>query len=307
MSHRPRREQGHSLVPPPAQQGSPTPRSRQGRPGANRAIRRRAAAHGRRLARAGAIAGASALLTFGTATAAGACAAGQLQWAGKVSGTGWDGVEGKISVDHESMPTINQPTGTGHILNSLTMSESPGDCPNPPYGPTRRCFIAAGNQLGLVGGNCHNTAVVEAYMEENDVNQYDCADFSPGQISLAQQDFYTVFYTGTCNGDGYGLVNAYINNGTSLDLIGQAWLPACALSQVYANTEFLESATSSCPTLTKYEEFGYGTNELYESPNGKTWDLWTQSEEYYTTSTGPNPLHMTPTPPTSADRFKTWG
>lgn len=252
------------------------------------------------------VVGASALLVFGTAAAAGACGADEFQWAGKMSHTPWYGVEGDISVDHESMPTVNQPTGTGHILNNLTMSAATAGCPHADD-PTARCFIAPGNQLGDVAGTCRDTAVVEAYMEENDVNQYDCVNFPPGQISLEQQDFYTVFFTGTCNAAGYGLTNAYIYNGTSTDLIGQAWLPYCAHSTIYADTEFNESATSSCPTLTEYEEFGYGTHELYQSDNGKTWSLWTTSGEYDTDTTGSNPLHLTPTPPTSAYRFKTWG
>jgi hypothetical protein len=141
-------------------------------------------------------------------------------------------------------------------------------------------------------------------MEEVDVNAYDCTAYAPGQISLATTDYYTTYYTGTCT-SGNGLSDAYVYNGSAWTLIGQAWLPGCATSHVKALTEFgVFGSTSSCtaPTLTQYEHFGNNTKTLYQSSNGTTWTKWTTS-----TSTGPTaPLSITPTPPTSTAKFKTW-
>ena len=74
------------------------------------------------------------------------------------------------------------------------------------------CFVSPGNQLGAVAGNCIDVTVVEAFMEESDVNAYDIQSYPLGQISLETTDFYTAFYTNECNGSA-GSDDPYVYNG----------------------------------------------------------------------------------------------
>lgn len=112
-------------------------------------------------------------------------------------------------------------------------------------------------------------------MEGSDVNGYTCTAYS--SISLAQTDYYALYYTGNCNSSGNGLVDGYVNTGYSWTLIGQAWLPGCA-------------------------SFGNNGGTLHESPDDQTWDSWATSLQH-----GPgSPLALSPNPVSGYNAFETW-
>jgi hypothetical protein len=212
-------------------------------------------------------------------------------------------VEGGITVDGESVPNNTN----YHILNYVDMSAA-GNCEG-----QGSCWIQVGNALGYtyLGGYPHScqtpVTTVEAFMEEGDVNTYICTAYTPGQISLQQNDYYTTYYTGTCNGANQGLVNGYVYNGVNWILIGQAWLPGCASSTIYAQSEFdsfnLPPNNGPCPVLNQNEYFGSGGWVLYQSADGANWTQWTTSLTH-----GPNaPLQMYPTNVSGWNNFRTWG
>jgi len=229
-------------------------------------------------------------------------AASTYQYSGKTSANPWLGVEGDISTDSESVPN-----DLGyHILNYVGLAQS-GSC------DSGACWIQAGNSLGATfsSGNpnyCYST-YVQAYMEEADVNNYDCVAYANTQIPLIQNDYYTTFYTWTCSG-GDGLSDAYIYNGSAWTLIGQAWLPSCAgSSAVDALTEFLEGpGQTGFPTLGEYEYFGtngsggQSSGTILQQYNGSAWTPWTTSLQ-----AGPNsPLNIFING-YQYDAFGTWG
>lgn len=221
------------------------------------------------------------------------------QWAGKESATKWEGVEGDISVDAESVPNSTD----YHILNYIDMSDFTATCHS-----EGSCWIQVGDELGYTGvpgvSVCHSSGI-EAYVEEADVNAYHCGAYPT--ISLAQTDFYTEYnYGGKCNSGGDGIITAYLYNGSTLYHIGTAYFPECpAKSTLFAQSEFDEfNGASGNPTLAEYQYFGYKTTRwLGQSSNGKTWSQWTTSLTH-----GPNsPLHLTPDPVSGHDKFITWG
>jgi len=225
------------------------------------------------------------------------------QWSGKVSADTWLGVEGDISVDSESVPDDTD----YHILNYVDMSSETGNCWS-----QGSCWIQTGNSIGFTGivpwrYLCQSSGI-EAYAEVDDVNSYLCNGISPVQIPLIQNDYWTSYYTGDCNGAGDGLTDSDVYNGTGWYLTGQAWLPGCAASTVYAQSEVDEfNGQTSCPTLSPYEYFGTngsGTTSagtVLEQYNG-TWSDWTTSLQQ-----GPYaPLELSPNPLSGYDGFKTW-
>lgn len=237
----------------------------------------------------------SVALSASTAVAAGAC--GGYAYAGKGSTESvWEGVEGKIGgFDTESIPS-----GYDHIANWLGVTDSGGSC-----GRTF-CWIQTGNIFGSAGSTRDNTwctshNIQHAYMEENDVNAYDCKTYPAAQIPLTNSNYYTAYYTGSCPG-GVGLHDAYIyGQSEGWVRLGIAYLPGCGGDNITVVTEFY-AATGSCPALTKYEEFGHTTGPIEHSSNGATWSDWTTSGSFLN-----SPLNITPNPPDSTDLFKTWG
>jgi hypothetical protein len=244
------------------------------------------------------VASSSMLLALAPAAMAGACSGYQYQEGGKYnSATGWRGVEGQLNEPTESVPNFT----TSHIASYVSMWEGgTNTCPHAALG---QCQIQTGIVIGAGPGNCVRATAPVAYAEENDVNAYVC-NFFP-QLPLASSDYFTTFYTGTCNGANQGLTDAYYFDGSVWSLVAQAWLPNCAASKVLATTEFEEvnHTATACPVLTKYQTFGYTTKILYDSSNGSTWTPWTSSQK-----NGPRaPVQISPTTVQSSDRFKSWG
>lgn len=230
------------------------------------------------------------------------------QWAGKDSSlTTWLGVEGDIGLDYETVPN-----STGyHILNYIDMTDLTNHC----QGYTR-CWIQIGDSIGYTGtskSHCHSSSP-QAYVEEADVNAYNCGSYPNTQEPLATTMFYTLYdLNSQCNSSGDGKITGWIYNPTlkSYFLAGVAYFPRCpAKSKLFAQTEFDEFGGTGTPTLKPYEYFGYNTTRwLGQSSNGKTWAKWTTSLTHCATtppSSGCSPLHLTPTTLSGHDQFKTW-
>lgn len=221
------------------------------------------------------------------------------QWSGKKSSLTWQGVEGNLSVDGES---IGNDTGY-HILNYIDMSNFNYGC----QGFTS-CWIQAGDSLGFTGASGYSaycqSNYIQAYVEVGDVNSYGCYGYTSSQLSLTQNDYYTTYFTQTCNSSGDGLTDAYVyNTNVGWALIGQAWIPNCAASTIFAQSEFDEFGGTTCPVLQQYQYFGYYGGPLNQSPNGLSWQSWTTSLQH-----GPDsPLNLSPNPVTSSDSFAVWG
>lgn len=233
---------------------------------------------------------------FLSSSAAWACS--NYQWAGKYSSLTWNGVAGNITVDGESVPN----TSGYHILNYVDMSNPSMDCQG-----LGSCWIQAGNSLGFTGisgwSKYCQSSYVEAYVEVDDVNAYGCYGYTSGQLSLAQTDYYTVYYDQTCNGT-LGRESAYVYNGSGWYLIGQSWIGGCGPNAtVYGQSEMDEFGGTGCPTLNQYQYFGNNGLEMQQSPDGKSWQAWTTSLQH-----GPySPLSISPNPVTGSDSFHTWG
>ena len=225
------------------------------------------------------------------------------QYSGKASGLTWQGVEGDISVDTETLPN-----DTGyHLLNYIDMNENTPPAGSCPYTPLGTCWIQIGDSVGTTGpppANC-KTQGIRAYIEKSDVNGYECFAATAMGVPLAQNDYYSLHYTGTNSGTN-GLVEAWITakNGVQVN-IGYAYLPNYAKSTLYALTEFdsFSASDQGCPSLAKYQYFGHYNGPLEQSPDGLSWTPWTTSEQY-----GPDsPLNLNPNPDTHSDNFETWG
>lgn len=152
-----------------------------------------------------------------------------------------------------------------------------------------QCWVQIGHLKGLLptGGSVrHNTAYFEA---NNAGGQYKFQDY-PG-IGLAQDTFYTTYYSGIRNALGYYKYPAYVQ-----DSAGHNDLEGTAVLYEYANTAEAEaemfndgqgSYPNYCPTIDPtgfYQYFGTngsgGTNTGYSLDNAtagppQNWSPWT--------------------------------
>ena len=190
------------------------------------------------------------------------------------------GVEGYISVDGQQV----YDESFQHLLNYVGVI-TPLSC------SVTTCGIQTGDGTGTISGHSNPSGATtpNPYMEENDVNGYDPAWSS---IGLTQNDFYTVFYTGTTKhvgGNVVGLFDAYVQpSGSSPQLIGQAWLRDYRRVVPGGITEVEEVGSSeNCPTLNQYEYFGTngsgGSNsgtylEALTGGSTQTWEAWPSSD-----------------------------
>lgn len=246
---------------------------------------------------------ASLLVIAGFSTSAGA-ACFEYRYAGKIStkSTYWTGVEGRIT------PLTNESiSGTAsHLLDWVGLNQLSIPC------RTTYCWIQDGNMLGAVGsGGAHDcrTSSLSIYMEENDYFDYDCQTYP--NLALNNTDYFTDFHV-TCNGFDVAQTDAYAFDGTTWVHVGTAYLPYCGVdARAAAITEFAQAdPTDACPSITKThpEYFGSNTGPLNVSPNGATWEYWTNYTPTYNTGYGtlPNtPLKQTML--SGTHEFKTWG
>lgn len=169
------------------------------------------------------------------------------------------GIGRYISVDGISMWDQGQ---YGHLLNYLNVQYDSNH------------WLQVGYGMGSAGSGYSSN--LEAYVEGSDVNGYDFGYYP--NIPLAQNDFYTLYYTGTSNGGNF-LWDGWINNGSNWILIGQSWVPDVAAT-AYAQTEAAVFLNQPCPVLNPYEWFGtYGNgaadaNTGLELDDGGNWALW---------------------------------
>ncbi|MHB1928615.1 MAG: hypothetical protein ACYCUG_04170 [Acidimicrobiales bacterium] len=163
------------------------------------------------------------------------------------------------------------------------------------------CWIQTGNSLGKTyyGSSVCKSPSIEAYMEEADINGYDCHAYISGQIGLAQTTFYDTFSTGNCNTNHDALMDAYVENDSGFHLVGQAWIPGCANATIYGQTEFDEFGGTGCPVLNGNEYFGYGSDSIQQMNASYNWVFWLDSG-----TNGPYaPLALTPSQLNGHDSF----
>jgi hypothetical protein len=191
----------------------------------------------------------------------------------------WQGIEGYISVDGISL----QGSTNDHILNFEELKNFTATACN--RNGLTGCWLQDGYGLGLLPNPCNYTGTGLAYEENNDVNGYDCT-WQTG-ISLAQDDFWNVYYTHQTSGTN-GLLDGYINTGSGPRLIGQGWVPNYA-GNLTATAELEVNVTGNgvnqnCPSVNQWEYYGTngsGTSSaqyaLYLSSDGNNWAEWTQA------------------------------
>jgi hypothetical protein len=190
----------------------------------------------------------------------------------------YQGLEGAISVDTLSLPN----TSSAHNVNWVGLTN---------FQTSPNYWLQVGYGYGALPSPCGAVSSLYAYEENQDVNGYNCTWETP--ISLAQNDYYTVFYTGTFNDENCpgadGLLDGYIYNGSSWTLIGQAWVPSCAANLTpQALAEGYTASSATCPDWNQYEYFGTngsGTvnsgTSLDLSTNGTSWAAWTGGPAAY--------------------------
>lgn len=150
------------------------------------------------------------------------------------------------------------------------------DCLN---GNLDMCFIQVGYGLGHLP-NKNSESVPDLYLEYNDIFQYSDSWYSNAAFPLSQNNFYTVWKSGTQCFNGVGnLWNAYYSQdptgSSGTHLLGQACL-ANQTPQVGAFTELWQNNASNynCPTIAPYQYFatdGSGKPTFNIVFNGTTW------------------------------------
>lgn len=185
-----------------------------------------------------------------SALAATTCGAYDYKYMGQATpSASWDQAYGDISVASIAVPAG---LSNAHEINYLSLTDVEDRC-NTDIRSSMNCWIQAGYGEGNVGGYI-NTKGQEPYMEYSDEYGYNVNWVTT--FGLTQDDYVTVYDTGTQDGMGNTLYEAFIQPTTlGAKMIGKAWLYRQSVYvQAYSEGENFSSA--ACPSIKQYIYFG---------------------------------------------------